>query len=241
VGLTDAAYPRTTVRSVVANLLDQLPVAWRRAMSPYLDADLVAQLSEFVAKEYAAGEVYPPAEDLFAAFRLCSLADARVLILGQDPYHRPGQAHGLSFSVRPGVAVPPSLRNVFKELADDLGVAAGPGGCLNGWAEQGVLLLNAVLTVRAGKPASHARRNWEHVTDAAIQALNAKPERVVFLLWGTYARQKAALVTGAQHVVLEAGHPSPMNPRGFLGSRPFSQTNAALVAAGRPPVDWARR
>ena len=191
--------------------------------------------------EYADHQVFPPRADLFAAFRLCSPADARVLILGQDPYHKAGQAHGLSFSVRPGVAVPPSLRNVFKELRNDLGVPAAPGGDLTGWAGQGVLLLNAVLTVRAGQPASHAKRNWEHVTDAAIRALNAKPERVVFLLWGAFANQKAALVTGPQHVVLPAGHPSPMNPRGFLGTRPFSQANAALVEAGEEPVDWSRR
>ena len=210
-------------------------------MAPYLDPVAVAELSRFVAAEYATHEVFPPREDLFAAFRLCSPAQARVLILGQDPYHKAGQAHGLSFSVRPGVAVPPSLRNVFKELADDLGVTPVTGGDLTGWAEQGVLLLNAVLTVRAGQPASHAGRNWEHLTDAAIQALNARAEPTVFLLWGAFAKQKAALVTAPQHVVLPAGHPSPMNPRGFLGSRPFSQANAALLTAGEVPIDWARR
>jgi uracil-DNA glycosylase len=226
---------------VNVDLLDQLPAEWRAAMEPYLDPTVVDELGRFVDGEYAAYPVFPPREDLFAAFRLCALADARVLILGQDPYHREGQAHGLSFSVRPGVTVPPSLRNVFKELTADLGVPPAPGGHLAGWAEQGVLLLNAVLTVRAGAPASHARRNWEHLTDAAIQALNAQPERVVFLLWGAFAKQKADLVTGVQHVVLPAGHPSPMNPKGFLGSRPFSQANAALVEAGRPPVDWSKR
>ena len=223
------------------NLPDLLPAEWREELTPFLDAEGTAKLGEFVAAEYATHTVYPPIEDLFAAYRLCPPAETRVLILGQDPYHKAGQAHGLSFSVRPGVAVPPSLRNVFKELNTDLGVAPAPGGDLTGWAEQGVLLLNAVLTVRAGQPASHAKRNWEHVTDAAIRALNAKPERVVFLLWGTFANQKAALVTGSQHVVLPAGHPSPMNPRGFLGSRPFSQANAALAEAGEVPVDWARR
>jgi len=210
-------------------------------MAPYLDPVAVAELSRFVAAEYATHEVFPPREDLFAAFRLCSPAQARVLILGQDPYHKAGQAHGLSFSVRRGVAVPPSLRNVFKELTDDLGVVPVPGGDLTGWAEQGVLLLNAVLTVRAGQPASHAGRNWEHLTDAAIQALNARAEPTVFLLWGAFAKQKAALVTAPQHVVLPAGHPSPMNPRGFLGSKPFSRANAALLAAHEPPIDWARR
>ena len=162
-----------------------------------------------------------------------------MLILGQDPYHKAGQAHGLSFSVRAGVPVPPSLRNVFKEIRADLECEPQAHGDLSGWAAQGVLLLNAVLTVRAGKPASHAGQGWEHVTDAAIQALNAQPERVVFLLWGAYARQKAALVTAPQHVVIEAGHPSPMNPRGFLGTRPFSACNASLAEAGRPVVAWA--
>jgi uracil-DNA glycosylase len=226
---------------VADDLLDLLPAPWRAAMTPYLDLAAVAELSAFVAAEYAEHQVFPPREDLFAAFRLCSLGEARVLILGQDPYHKVGQAHGLSFSVRSGVAVPPSLRNVFKELASDLGIAAAPGGDLTGWARQGVLLLNAVLTVRAGHPASHANRNWEHVTDAAIRALNAKPERVVFLLWGAFANKKASLVTGSQHAVLPAGHPSPMNPRGFLGTRPFSQANAALVEAGEQPVDWSSR
>jgi uracil-DNA glycosylase len=222
------------------DLTQRLPENWRAAMTPYLDPAVVAGLGAFVESEYAAGPVFPPLEDLFAAFRLCDLGQARVLILGQDPYHKPGQAHGLSFSVRPGVAVPPSLRNVYKEVRDDLGVAPPPTGDLTGWAAQGVLLLNAVLTVRAGKPASHAGHGWEHVTDAAIRALNDQPSRVVFLLWGAYARQKAGLVTNPGHVVLEAGHPSPMNPRGFLGTRPFSACNKALADAGRPAVDWSR-
>ena len=222
------------------DLVDRLPSAWRDAMKPFLDVDTVARLGEFVAAEYERGPVYPPEPDLFAAFRLCSPADARVLILGQDPYHKPGQAHGLSFSVRPGVPIPPSLRNVFKELRDDLGVDRPKTGDLSGWAGHGVVLLNAVLTVRAASPASHAGQGWEHFTDAAIMALNAMPQRVVFVLWGAYARKKAVLVTAPQHAVLEAGHPSPMNPRGFLGSRPFSTANAALVEAGRDPIDWSR-
>jgi uracil-DNA glycosylase len=222
------------------DLIELLPTAWREVMRPYLDSAPIARLSAFVSAEYEACVVYPPLPDLFAALRLCPPDQTRVLILGQDPYHRPGQAHGLSFSVRPGVPVPPSLRNVFREIRDDLGIEVPPGGDLTGWAGQGVLLLNAVLTVRAGKAASHAGRGWEHLTDAAIRALNDQPKRVVFLLWGNYARQKAGLVTGTQHVVLEAGHPSPMNPRGFLGTRPFSACNAALAEAGRAPVDWAR-
>jgi uracil-DNA glycosylase len=224
------------------DLIELLPAPWRDVMKPYLDTDTVCALGEFVAAEYAAapfaGEVFPPLGDLFAAFRLCAPEDARVLILGQDPYHKAGQAHGLSFSVPAGVAIPPSLRNVFKELRDDLGLPAPTSGDLTGWARDGVLLLNAVLTVRAGKPASHANRGWEHFTDAAIKALNARDRRVVFVLWGSYARKKAELVDAAHHVVLEAGHPSPMNPKGFLGSRPFSAVNTALADVGLPPVRW---
>jgi uracil-DNA glycosylase len=221
------------------DLMDLLPAGWRDAMTPYLDPDKVAALSTFVAAEYASRPVYPLLPDLFTAFRLCPPEAARVLILGQDPYHKPGQAHGLSFSVRQGVPVPPSLRNVFKELRDDLGIEPPRHGDLTGWAAQGVLLLNAVLTVRAGAPASHAGKGWEHFTDAAIRALDAKDSRVVFVLWGGYARKKAELVTRPHHVVLEAGHPSPMNPRGFLGTRPFSAVDKALADAGLPPIAWA--
>lgn len=216
-----------------------LPTGWRAAVAPHLDPAVGPALSTFIADEYRAGPVFPPLADLFTAFRLCDHDAARVLILGQDPYHKQGQAHGLSFSVRQGVAIPPSLRNVFKELHDDLGVPAPEHGDLTGWAEQGVLLLNAVLTVRSGRPGSHANRGWETFTDAVIHALNAKDSRVVFVLWGGYARRKAALVTGEHHVVLEAGHPSPMNPRGFLGTRPFSAVNKALTDAGLPEIRWA--
>lgn len=224
------------------DLLDRLPAPWRDAMMPFLgeNGTDVAALSAFIENEYASGDVFPPIDDLFTAFRLCSLADTRVLILGQDPYHKAGQAHGLSFSVRPGVSVPPSLRNVYKELRDDLGVEPPVNGDLTAWAAQGVLLLNAVLTVRAGKPGSHANHGWEGVTDAAIRALNAKTDRVVFVLWGSYARKKAELVTAPQHVVLEAGHPSPMNPKGFLGSKPFSSIAKALAEAGTPEINWGR-
>ncbi len=223
------------------NLPDLLPTPWRDTLTPYLDPAKTATLSEFVTHEYATNTVYPPLDDLFAAYRLCSPADTRVLILGQDPYHGPGQAHGLSFSVRGSVRIPPSLRNVFKELAEDVNIAVPVAGDLTGWAKQGVLLLNAVLTVRAGAAASHAGRGWEAFTDATIRALNDRSERVVFLLWGGYARKKAALVTGAQHVVIEAGHPSPLNREGFRGSRPFSAANKALADGGRPVIDWDPR
>ena len=221
------------------DLIESLPAGWRDAMKPHLDPAVVGSLEEFVAGEYARHTVYPPRPDLFRAFRLCPYERARVLILGQDPYHRAGQAHGLCFSVPAGVAPPPSLRNIFKELRTDLGVPPPASGDLTGWARQGVLLLNAVLTVRAGAACSHAGHGWEHVTDAAIRALDARPERVVFALWGAYARRKAALVTGGPHVVLEAGHPSPLNARGFLGTRPFSAINAALTDSGQEPIRWA--
>jgi uracil-DNA glycosylase len=222
------------------DLLDRLPAPWRTAMTPFLPPSALAALTAFVTSEYAEHDVFPPIDDLFAAFRLCPLDETRVLILGQDPYHKAGQAHGLSFSVAPGVSVPPSLRNIYKELRDDLGVEPPVNGDLTPWAAQGVLLLNAVLTVRAGTPASHANHGWEQVTDAAIEALNARAERVVFVLWGAYARKKAALVTAPQHVVIEAGHPSPMNPKGFLGSRPFSAIAKALAEVGAPPIRWGR-
>lgn len=235
-----AAYHRrpATLSGVGLDLIELLPGGWRDALKPHLDPDTVAALGEFVAAEYARATVYPPLPDLFRAFHLCPPERARVLILGQDPYHREGQAHGLSFSVPPGVAVPPSLRNIFRELRNDLGVDPPASGDLTGWARQGVLLLNAVLTVRAGEPGSHGGRGWEHVTDAAIRALDSFRSRVVFVLWGAAARRKASLVTGAPHVVLEAGHPSPANARGFRGSRPFRAVDAALTAAGQEPIRW---
>jgi uracil-DNA glycosylase len=220
------------------NLAEMLPAEWRDALLPFLDPAATAALGEFVAGEYATHTIFPPIEDLFAAYRLCPPAQTRVLILGQDPYHGPGQAHGLSFSVRDGVRIPPSLRNVFKELAEDVGVSQPAAGDLTGWASQGVLMLNAVLTVRAAAAASHAGKGWEAFTDATIHALNARTGRVVFLLWGGYARKKAALITNPVHAVLEAGHPSPLNPKGFRGSRPFSAANKALADAGRPMIEW---
>jgi uracil-DNA glycosylase len=223
---------------VALDLVTLLPAPWRAAMGPHLDPSTVAELCAFVSTEYEQHEVFPPLADLFAAFRLCPPESTRAVILGQDPYHAAGQAHGLSFSVPAGVRVPPSLRNVFKELRDDLGVDAPTSGDLTAWAEQGVLLLNTVLTVRSGKPGSHARKGWEHVTDAAIRALDARTERIVFLLWGAHAQKKKVLLTSTHHVVLEAGHPSPMNPKGFLGTRPFSACNAALAQAGRDAIRW---
>lgn len=220
-------------------LLDFMPDEWREAVTPFVDPAIVAALSSFVVEEYKTATVYPRKQDIYAAYRLSPLASTRVLILGQDPYIKPGQAHGLSFSVPPGVPAPPSLRNVYQEMRDDLGVDPPPSGDLTAWCRQGVMLLNAVLTVRAGASNSHKGRGWENITDATIRALNAKAERVVFVLWGAAAKAKAPLVTNDRHVVLRAGHPSPMNPTGFLGSRPFSRINAALTAAGTLPVRWS--
>ncbi|MFI6522831.1 uracil-DNA glycosylase [Spirillospora sp. NPDC050679] len=220
------------------DLMESLPADWRDKLDPYLDPIKVAALSAFVSQEYDEQTVYPPREDLFNAFRHCPYDTARVLILGQDPYHGPGQAHGLSFSVRPGVRVPPSLRNIYKELASDLQVPVATTGDLTPWADQGVLLLNAVLTVRAGDAGSHAGKGWEDFTDAAIRALNDKDERVVFVLWGAYARKKAKLVTHDRHVVIESAHPSPLSAKKFLGTKPFSKVNKALADAGEPEIRW---
>ncbi|WP_327005507.1 uracil-DNA glycosylase [Dactylosporangium sp. NBC_01737] len=228
-----------TVPAKPVYLLDFMPDDWREAVTPYVDAAVVAALSSFVVEQYQSAVVYPRKQDIFAAYRLCPLAATRVLILGQDPYIKPGQAHGLSFSVPPGVPAPPSLRNVYQEMRDDLGVDPPPSGDLTAWCRQGVMLLNAVLTVRAGAPNSHKGQGWENITDATIRALNDKAERVVFVLWGAAAKAKSPLITNDRHVVLRAGHPSPMNPTGFLGSRPFSRINAALTATGTLPVRWS--
>ncbi|MGH9000867.1 MAG: uracil-DNA glycosylase [Acidimicrobiia bacterium] len=208
-------------------------------MRAELDAEYFAELSRFVAAERARHEVYPPVDQVFAALHLTPYSEVKVLVLGQDPYHGPGQAHGLCFSVREGTAAPPSLENIFAELEADLGVPRPDHGCLNHWAAQGVLLLNATLTVRARTAASHQGKGWERFTDAVIKAVNAKAERVVFILWGRSARAKASLVDLGRHVVIESAHPSPLSAHaGFFGSRPFSRANNALIAAGRDPVDW---
>ncbi|MFN0027701.1 MAG: uracil-DNA glycosylase [Acidimicrobiales bacterium] len=198
-----------------------------------------ATLQRFVSEERTRAPVYPAEEETFAALRLTPYAQVKVLILGQDPYHGPGQAHGLCFSVRQGVPPPPSLQNIFKELRADLGCAPPPHGDLSGWARQGVLLLNAVLTVRAAAAGSHAKRGWETFTDEVIKVTSAKTDPVVFVLWGAYARRKKALIDLSRHVVIESAHPSPLSAhQGFFGSRPFSKVNEALVAAGGDPVQW---
>ncbi len=198
------------------------------------------QLQRFVADQRAQYRVYPPDEEVFAALHLTTYADTRVVILGQDPYHGPGQAHGLCFSVRDGVAIPPSLANIHKELHTDLGQPIPSHGNLERWARQGVLLLNTTLTVRAGQAASHHGKGWELFTDEVLKAVNGKPQRVVFILWGSNARKKKSLLDLSRHVVIESAHPSPLSAHnGFFGSRPFSRANAALTAAGLPPIDWS--
>ena len=219
-------------------LLPALPPDWQAALGSVMGTPAFRDLLAFVEQQRAEGPVYPAPEDVFNALTLTPLKDVRVLILGQDPYHGPGQAHGLSFSVRPGVRPPPSLQNIYKELRTDVGFTPPRHGDLRSWAQQGVLLLNAVLTVRQAEPNSHAGRGWEAFTDAVIRAVNAQPGRVVFVLWGAYARKKAKLVSAPQHVVLESAHPSPLSVTKFLGTRPFSQANAALQEAGRGAVEW---
>ena len=197
------------------------------------------ELQSFVRAERSRATIYPPHEEVFAALHLTSYADTRVMILGQDPYHGPGQAHGLCFSVRPGVRIPPSLVNIHRELADDLGIDPPDHGNLEAWARQGVLLLNATLTVRAGQAASHQGKGWEVFTDQVIRTVSAKPDHVVFILWGAAARKKKALIDTGRHTIVESPHPSPLSAsNGFFGSRPFSATNDALVAHGQAPIDW---
>jgi uracil-DNA glycosylase len=219
--------------------------SWDAALADALACPSMAALHAFLDDEAAAGkQVFPAADNRFRALELTPLPDVRVVILGQDPYHGPGQAHGLSFSVRPGVRPPPSLVNIYKELHADLGIAPAGHGFLEAWARQGVLLLNTVMSVEAGRAGSHRERGWERFTDAVIRAVAAKPEPVVFLLWGAHAQKKAAFVRtverGGAHLVLSAPHPSPLSAyKGWFGSRPFSQANAFLVEHGGRPIDWA--
>jgi uracil-DNA glycosylase len=223
----------------MGSMKDRLPKDWKKVLEDVLASPEFKELEVFVAEERREHTVYPSEEDLFSAFRLTPYENVKVLLLGQDPYHGPGQAHGLAFSVQPGVKPPPSLVNIFKELRSDVDAPKPKDGSLVPWAEQGVLLLNAVLTVRQGEPNSHAGHGWEHFTDAVIQKVSEKPERVVFILWGSYAQKKKALIDTSRHAVLEAPHPSPLSAnKGFFGSKPFSGANKALEKAGREPLDW---
>lgn len=198
------------------------------------------QLQDFVTAERSQFTVRPPADRVFAALHLTPYATTRVMILGQDPYHGPDQAHGLCFSVKPGVRTPPSLANIHKELSGDLGLQIPDHGNLENWAGQGVLLLNATLTVRAGQAGSHQGKGWETFTDEVIGAVSSKADHVVFILWGAYARKKKPLIDHSRHTIIESPHPSPLSAHnGFLGSKPFSRTNRALVANGQAAIDWS--
>ncbi len=196
-------------------------------------------LMEFVHQERRQHQVFPPHEEVFAALHLTPFESVKAVILGQDPYHGPGQAHGLCFSVRPGVPAPPSLKNIFAEMETDLGFAPPSSGSLTAWAEQGVLLLNTTLTVRARQAASHQGKGWEQFTDKIIEVVSQKSDRVVFVLWGSSARRKKPMIDLSRHAVVESPHPSPLSAhRGFLGSQPFSKVNRLLEEAGRSPIDW---
>lgn len=220
-------------------LFEQLPVPWQPLLAPAFLGPAVAGLEEFLADERAAHDVFPAPAEVFRALELTPPDRVQAVILGQDPYPTPGHAHGLAFSVRVGVAPPRSLVNMYKELESDLRVARPATGLLEPWARQGVLLLNTVLTVRSGEAGSHRLRGWEPLTDAVIRAVADRAEPAVFLLWGKHAQAKAELIPPQRHTVLQAAHPSPLSAyQGFFGSRPYSQTNQALRAAGRKEIDW---
>ena len=213
--------------------------SWKEALAAEFEKPYFAGLVKYLHGEKAAGAtVFPPGKDIFRAFELTPLDKVKVVILGQDPYHGYGQAMGLSFSVPDGVAAPPSLKNIFKEIGDDLGVQMSGRPNLEGWARQGVLLLNAILTVRAGVPASHSKIGWETFTDAVIRCISDRCDGVVFMLWGNFARSKRELIDGNKHLVLEAAHPSPLARGAFFGCRHFSKANEWLAAHGREPIDW---
>ncbi|MBR5346094.1 MAG: uracil-DNA glycosylase [Deltaproteobacteria bacterium] len=215
-----------------------LESGWTRALAAEFSAPYFASLRDFVDRAYAAGPVYPPSHLIFNAFRLCPLEAVKVVIVGQDPYHGAGQANGLSFSVNDGVALPPSLKNIFREVAADTGVTPLSSGNLERWAKQGVLLLNTTLTVGAGKAQSHCKRGWERFTDAALAAVSRVREHLVFMLWGQHARAKAALLDRGRHLVLEAAHPSPLTFGKFAGCRHFSAANHYLQQHKMAPIDW---
>jgi uracil-DNA glycosylase len=215
--------------------------SWKTPLKPEFNSAYMAQLRAYLLAEKAAGkQIFPKGNEWFRALDLTPLDKVRVVILGQDPYHGPGQAHGLCFSVQPGVRPPPSLVNIYKELQSDLGIPRANHGFLEHWAQQGVLLLNSVLTVEIAKAASHQKRGWEQFTDAVIRLVDAKNEPVVFMLWGAYAQKKAAFVETSNHLVLKAAHPSPLSAyNGFLGCQHFSQCNGFLESKGLAPIDWA--
>ncbi|MFH7599900.1 uracil-DNA glycosylase [Streptomyces racemochromogenes] len=215
-----------------------LPESWLPVLGGELDQPYFKELTEFVEKERANGPVYPPREQVFAALEATPFDKVKVLVLGQDPYHGPGQGHGLCFSVQPGVKTPPSLRNIYKEMKEELGLEIPDNGYLMPWARQGVLLLNAVLTVREAEPNSHKAKGWEKFTDAVIRSVSERPDPCVFVLWGAYAQKKIPLIDQERHVIVKGAHPSPLSAKKFFGSRPFTQINEAVAAQGHEPIDW---
>ena len=213
--------------------------SWKQQLSQEFEKPYFKALTDFVRAEYAAYTCYPPGSQIFRAFDLCPFTQVKVVIIGQDPYHEPRQAHGLCFSVADGVAFPPSLQNVFKEIHDDIGTPIPTSGNLTRWAQQGVLLLNATLTVRAHQAGSHQNKGWEEFTDAVIRQLNEHREHLVFILWGSYAQRKGSIIDRNKHLVLSSAHPSPLSAyRGFFGNHHFSQANAYLEKNGIPPIQW---
>lgn len=219
--------------------ITKLPISWQVVLAEEFEKPYFKQLQEFVALERQRQTIYPPEEDVFSAFELTPYHDVKVLLLGQDPYHDQNQAHGLCFSVKPGIKTPPSLVNMYKELKDDIGCDIPRTGYLVEWTKQGVLMLNAVLTVRAHTANSHKNKGWEKFTDAVISQVNQKSDPVVFVLWGGYAQKKLKLIDTTRHIVIQSAHPSPLSAHnGFFGSKPFSKINAALEACNKSPINW---
>ncbi|MCQ2350280.1 MAG: uracil-DNA glycosylase [Paludibacteraceae bacterium] len=212
--------------------------SWREVLQPQFDQPYFETLTNFVRQSYATTTCYPPGQKIFAAFDLCPLDKVSVVIVGQDPYHGVGQANGLSFSVNNGITMPPSLRNIFKEIATDLNVTPYNSGNLERWAVQGVFLLNATLTVEADKAGSHQNKGWEQFTDSVIETISRECEHVVFMLWGNFARRKSELIDSSKHLILQAAHPSPLARGAFFGCRHFSQANAYLQQHNKQPIDW---
>ncbi len=230
----------TSTQEQTIKIDPQLHPSWKEALQDEFGKPYFKELKKFLQEEKAAGQtVYPLGGNIFTAFNLTPFDEVKVVLLGQDPYHGPKQAHGLSFSVLEGVTPPPSLKNIFKELKDDLGYEIPESGNLTKWAKEGVFLLNAILTVRAHKPASHQKKGWEEFTDAVIRTLSDQREGLVFILWGKFAQSKEALIDTKKHHILKSAHPSPFSAdKGFFGSKPFSKTNKLLEKLGKEPVDW---
>lgn len=237
--LQNETQPTSSLKSsTVADL--KLSPSWKKHLSAEFEQDYMNNLKSFLLSEYKAGKkIFPKGDHYFHALNCVDFEDVKVVIIGQDPYHGLGQAHGLCFSVQKGIDIPPSLQNIYKELKNDLGIEPAAHGCLESWAKQGVLLLNSVLTVEMGKAASHQGRGWEQFTDKIIQVLNQERQNLVFVLWGSYAQKKAAFVDRKRHLVLESAHPSPLSSyRGFFGSKPFSKINDWLKSHGKSEIDW---